>query len=347
MFKVKLEERQGTQEMHVSKGERILYCGLRNGFNLAHDCASGVCGTCKAVLVSGEVSSLWSEAPGNKIVREERNEFLMCQAVAKSDVHIKVRPAVPSPAPKPQPGTLKGVIKNHRSLNSNVAVFEYHLSQPVQFLAGQFATVQLEGIPGYRAYSMTNYSAEPTQSLHFVVKHIPGGKLTDWLFQQNRDGHELMGFGPVGRAVFAPESDGDFIVLAGGSGIAGIMAILQHASDCGHFEKYRGDVVFGLNGPQDVFFLDELNSLAGRYKNLRVIVALVEPDRSGSLTSDYLNLEFSEGYLSNVANEVLGDLSEITVAFVAGPPLAVETSQKMLVMERKVSARKMRFDRFG
>lgn len=347
MFRVKLEERQGAQEMLVSKRERLLYSGLGNGFNLAHDCASGVCGTCKAVLISGKVSSLWPEAPGNKIVREERNEFLMCQAVAESDIHIKVRPAVPSPAPKPQPGNLKGVIKNYRILNPNVAAFEYHLSQPVQFLAGQFVTVKLEGIPGYRAYSMTNYSAEPTQSLDFVVKHIPGGKFTDWLFQENRDGHELMGFGPVGRAVFAPESDGDFIVLAGGSGIAGIMAILRHASSCGHFEKYRGDIVFGLNGPQDVFFLDQLNSLAGRHKNLRVIVALVEPDGSGSLSSDYLNLEFSEGYLSNAANEVLGDLSETTVAFVAGPPLAVETSQKMLVMERKFSARKMRFDRFG
>ncbi len=347
MNRVVLEGRQGTHEMVVPAGERLLYCGLRHGFSLGHDCSSGVCGTCKAVLVSGEVSSLWPEAPGNQYVKSERNEILMCQSVAKSDLHIKVRPALSPPASVSVPSNLEGVIKNHQILNAEVAVFEYHLSKPVQFNAGQFVTVHLEGVPGYRAYSMTNYCAEETQSLHFVVKRIREGKFTEWLFEDNRDGHSLKGFGPVGRAVFAPEADGNFIALAGGSGIAGIMAILRQASSIGHFERHRADVIFGLNRPEEVFFLDALNSLAEKHANLRVVIALVEADRSGELQRSCPSLEFAEGFLYQVADSILGDLSDVSVAFLAGPPIAVDTSQMMLVKERKFSARKIRFDRFG
>ncbi len=347
MAKITLETRQGVQEMETLGSERLLYSGLRQGFDLAHECASGTCGTCKAILVSGNVRSLWSDAPGNRYVKAERNEFLMCQCVADSNIHVKVRPALRAPVATPTPGKFSGVISAQQHLTDDVTTFEFKLSHPTCFLAGQFITLANAEIPGYRAYSMTNYSANETQVLNFLVKRIPGGKFTDWLFEEDRTGCSLEGFGPVGRAVFAPDIDQDFIALAGGSGIAGIMAILSHASSCGHFEKHRAEVVFGLNRPQDAFFLDRLNQYSVKHENLQITVALVASDSSGELQREYPNLEFAQGYLHEVADATLGDLSEVSVAFVAGPPVAVEACQKMLAMERKFSARKIRFDRFG
>lgn len=347
MSKVTLETHQGVQEMEASQNERLLYSGLRQGFDLAHECASGTCGTCKAILVSGDIRSLWPDAPGNRYVKAERNEFLMCQCVVQSDVQIKVRPALRPPIAVPTPADLRGVITSQQHLTDEVATLEFELSHPVRFLAGQFITVASPEFPGYRAYSMTNYSANETQVLNFVVKRIPGGKFTDWLFEKDRTGCTLDGFGPIGRAVFAPEIDQDFIALAGGSGIAGIMAILSHASSCGHFEEHRVEVVFGLNRPQDTFFLDTLNRYSADHQKLRIVVALVEPDLSGALQQEYPDLQFVQGYLHEVADATLGDLSEVSIAFLAGPPIAVEASQKMLAMERQFSARKIRFDRFG
>ena len=348
MVKVALQTRQGVHEVDAPADERLLYCGLRQGYDLAHECASGTCGTCKAILISGDVRSLWSNAPGNQYVRQERNEFLMCQAVAQSDeVCIKVRPALKPPTQSPVPANLEGVIQSQELLTEDVAVFEYQLSRPVRFLAGQFITVARDEFPGYRAYSMTNYSADETQLLKFLVKRIPGGKLTEWLFEKDRTGCTLQGFGPLGRAVFVPDSDRDIVALAGGSGIAGIMAILAQTSSCGHFEQNRAQVVFGLNRPNDAFFLESLNRLGAEHPNLQIWIALVEPDSSGSLSKAFPALEFGTGYLHEVADQVLGDLTEVSTAFLAGPPVAVDASRKMLVETRKFSVRKIRFDRFG
>lgn len=347
MVKAVIESRQGLLEMNVPANERLLYCGLGYGFDLAHECATGTCGTCKAILVSGEVRSLWPEAPGNRYVRAQKNEFLMCQAVAETEVHIKVRPAVRPPISLPTPARLHGVIENYRNLTPDVAVFEYRLSSPARFAAGQFVTVNVDGIPGYRAYSMTNYSADETDSLMFVVKRIPNGRFTEWLFGDDRTGCTLNCFGPVGRAVFVPETDGEFIALAGGSGIAGIMAILQHASNCGHLDRHPVWVVFGLNRPQDVFFLETLNEYAAQHTGLNIIVALVDPDKDGMLQEKYSDLDFATGFLHEVAGARLPDLSDVSVAFLAGPPVAVDACQKLLIMERKFSPRKIRYDRFG
>ena len=38
--------------------------GLKAGFPLPYECASGTCGACRASLVSGEVRELWARAPG-------------------------------------------------------------------------------------------------------------------------------------------------------------------------------------------------------------------------------------------------------------------------------------------
>ena len=346
-MKIVLHRKDKTREIEALAGERLLYCGLRHGVALPYECGSGTCGTCKAVLVSGKIDTRWAQAPGNRYVKADRGEFLMCQSVAVEDSHIRVRPPVAPPVELPVPQSVSGEIRNHRQLNDDVAVFDYQLERPLDYRAGQFVTVENSEISGFRAYSMTNYYEQPAESLNFVVKRIPDGGFTEWLFSRNRDGEPLNGFGPLGRAVFTSELDGDFIALVGGTGIAGIMAILENAMRSGHLEQNSVQLVFGLNRPKDAFFFDRLNDYCAAYPNLRVIVSLVEFEDHQSLDDSYPNLEFASGYVHEAANEILGDLSEISVAFLAGPPPAVNASMRMLMTERRISPRKMRFDKFG
>ena len=346
-MKVVLHERDNSREIDALEGERLLYCGLRHGIRLPYECASGTCGTCKAKLISGEVFSCWQDAPGNRYVKKERNEFLMCQSVVNQEAHIEIRPAVRSPVTLPVPQILQGVISGFEQLTEDVAIFDYVMEQPLQYLAGQFVTLNFDGLSGYRAYSMTNFSKRPTNVLKFVVKRIKGGGFTEWLFSQNRNGTELRGFGALGRAVFTEEIEGGFIVLVGGTGIAGIMSILEHSSSSGHLAEHPVQLVFGLNRPQDGFFLGLLNQYCERHNKLRVIVALLDMDGQQSLANAYPKLEYTSGYLHEAANEAFGDLSEYSVAYLAGPPPAVDASLRMLLAERKFSARKIRFDKFA
>lgn len=346
-MKICIQSGEGVREIESLDDERILYCGLRQGVKLPYECGIGRCGTCTAVLISGDVQSHWPDAPGYERVRAERNEILMCQSILRTDIQIKTRPAVRAPVELPLPQILEGEIANQKLLNELVVSFDYRLSHPIVFDAGQFVSVSTESVRGYRAYSMTNYSQEPTDCLSFVVKKVAEGGFTDWLFQKDRNGEHLAGFGPLGRAVFSSQTDGDFIAMAGGTGIAGIMAILERASLDGYFEYHKARVIFGLNQIEDVFLLDSLDSYGASHPSLSIMVALVDMSGVNLLKARFPHLEFARGYLHEVGTGWMGDLSDVAVAFLAGPPPAVNASLQMLVRERKFSPRKIRFDKFG
>src|SRR4029434_8791089 len=52
----------------------------------------------------------------------------------------------------------------------------------------------------------------------------------------------------------------NLLCIAGGSGIAGMMAILSRAATSGYFERHRAWVFFGVRTMRDAFFLDELSA---------------------------------------------------------------------------------------
>lgn len=346
-MKVTFESFKETHHIEPMPGERLLYCGLRHGIKLPYECASGTCSTCRAQLISGEVESYWPDAPGSKTLRPARNEFLMCQSMAKSDLTIKVRPGPPSVVPLPVPQILHGEISNFQLLNDQVAVFDYELDSPIDYLPGQFITVSVDGIDGYRAYSMTDHHELPTSSLPFLVKRMPNGKFTDWLFNECRDGTQLQGFGPLGRAIFSSDLDEDYVALVGGTGIAGIMAIIQNSIRCGHLENHNATLIFGLNRVEDAFFLSELHNFCEEIQNFAVVIALTDMSGYEALQSSFPLFKFAQGFLHEASERVLQDLSNVSVAFVAGPPVAVDASRMMLFKEKKFSFRKIRYDRFG
>ena len=72
-----------------SRGEKILFAGLRARVDLPYECGTGTCGTCKARLVDGRLDDGWPEAPGRKYLKGA-GEFLMCQCAAPSDVTAEV-----------------------------------------------------------------------------------------------------------------------------------------------------------------------------------------------------------------------------------------------------------------
>jgi ferredoxin len=45
-------------------GETVLFAGQAAGWDLPYECASGGCGTCRAQLLSGYVTSSWPDASG-------------------------------------------------------------------------------------------------------------------------------------------------------------------------------------------------------------------------------------------------------------------------------------------
>ncbi len=331
------------QEFHCRPGERLLHAGLRAGLDLPYECGSGTCGSCRAKLVEGEVEDLWSEAPGRKHLQGPQ-EFLLCQCAARADCRIEVRKGK-GEAPSIVPGGGEGMVVEARLLAPDVLAFGIEVDRPIDFLAGQFVGLQFSGAPGFRSYSMVNHERNGTR-LDFVVKRKPDGRLTPWLLDRRIEGERVQWYGPLGRATFDPGQPHEILCIAGGTGIAGMMSILRCAARCGHFRDSRGRVFFGVRTLRDAFYLGELDALAAASEGaLEVTIALSEEDPPEGASLVHRHLRFRRGLVHEAAKGALGGRYE-GVAYVAGPPQAVDASLRVLLAAR-VPGKNIRFDKFS
>lgn len=348
-MKITVRTREDSRTIDCGAEDRILYAALRAGLDLPYECATGTCGTCKARTRPGCVEELWPSAPGRAYLKPERGEFLMCQARPLTDCEILVpgRPAG-GPATAIEPGHRRGTITTLRKLTHDVISFETALDRPTRFDPGQFMVMEKSGISGFRAYSMANFAAE-TSNLSFVVKKKPGGAFCEWLFTPGAEGAEVSIFGPLGRATFNPREDKDLLCIAGGSGIAGMMSMLHHAFQVGYFENHRGDVFFGVRTMRDAFFLDEFSKFrALAPKQLQVTVALSDEPAPEPGAAEYADLRYATGFVHQVAaQQFSGGIDRPTSAFVAGPPPMVDGALRMLILEARLPAEDIRYDKFS
>jgi toluene monooxygenase electron transfer component len=345
--RITVTSRSGAREFECGPGEKILHAGLRSGIELPYECGTGTCGSCKARLVSGQALSEWPEAPGRRYLKTEA-ELLMCQCVARDDCALEVAVLKAREADAPVPGALGGLVRGRRPLTHDVAAFDVDLDRPLDFDAGQFALLGVPGIAGSRAYSMVGF--EPAaRRLSFVVKKKPGGAVSEWLFGDGAvDGTRVALFAPLGHATFRPGLPKHVLCIAGGSGIAGMMSILQRAADTGHFTGRDGHVFFGVRAERDTFFLDELEALRARHPaRLAVTVALSDEDVPASLPAAHPGLAFARGLVHAVAGErMTGRFADVR-AYVAGPPPMVDASLRLLLREARLSPADIRYDKFS
>ncbi len=345
-MKIVVTARSGTCEFECEPGEKILHAGLRSGVELPYECGTGTCGTCKARLVNGQVESAWSDAPGGRYLKSEA-ELLMCQCVARDDCALEVGVLKTREASAPLPGALGGRVRDWRRLTHDVAAFDVDLDRPLDFDAGQFALLSVPGIAGARAYSMVNFE-RAARRLSFVVKKKPGGAVSEWLFGNGVNGTRLGLFAPLGHATFVPGLQKHVLCIAGGSGIAGMMSILERAGEAGHFAEWDGHVYFGVRSERDSFFLGELQALQARYRaRLAVTVALSDEDVPASLPAAYPGLAFARGLVHAVAGERMKGRFADVRAYVAGPPPMVDASLRLLLREARLSPADIRYDKFS
>ena len=347
-MRIRINARNRGFQYDAAPGEAVLYAGLAAGIDLPYECATGTCGTCKAKLVEGRLRDGWPDAPGRKYVKPGQGEYLMCQCVAESDVTLEVAKFV-----KPvEPGACRiaagaGRLRDPALLVHDVMAFDVELDGPRDFEAGQFMVLAAPGVEGHRAYSMVNFE-RGTKRLRFVAKKKPGGGFSEWLFGAAKDGAALRVFGPLGKATFQPGIANDLVCIAGGSGIAGMMSILGRAVGEGYFDRHRGWLFFGVRKLSDAFFLEELSALRARApERLSITVALSDEAVPEDAPRRWPQLAFEQGFVHEVAGRALKGQYQNIRAYVAGPPPAVDAALRLLLLEGKLTADNIRYDKFS
>lgn len=347
-MKITLETNGGQFSFPCDPTERILYAALAQGLTVPYECSTGTCGSCRGRILQGAAHIDWSEAPGFAKLKRDKGDILMCQTRPTADCVLRVPANVTA---KPQSPVLprhrEGRIESVRKLTHDVIDFAVTLSEPMTFDAGQFVVLETSGVQGGRAYSMVNFEPS-TGRLSLVVKQKLGGGFCDWLFRNDVTGSAVNVFGPLGRATFRPEEDRNVLCIAGGSGIAGMMSILERATREHYFRDHSGHVYFGVRTLADGFYLRELSDFVNTAGgNLEVTLALSHEPAPSALHPYFPHIQLAQGMVGDVAARAMAGRYDNIVGFVAGPPPMVDGALRTLIREARLPPQFIRYDKFA
>jgi ferredoxin-NADP reductase len=202
-------------------------------------------------------------------------------------------------------------------------------------VAGQHVDVRLTAEDGYRAersYSIA--SAPEAADLELTIERIDDGEVSPYLTDEVREGDEFEVRGPVGgHFTWRAEDGGPLLLVAGGSGIVPLMAMLRHRAARGSDAEAR--LLVSARRWDDVIYRDEIEALQG----VPTSFALTREQPAGWMG-------FDRRVDAAMLEAVGPPPSARPHAFVCGPTAFVERAADLLVAAGHYP-RAIRAERFG
>ena len=204
-------------------------------------------------------------------------------------------------------------------------------------LAGQHVDVRLTAEDGYqaqRSYSLA--SAPEDERLMITVERLDDGEVSPYLVGELRPGDELELRGPIGGYfVWDAAHGGPLMLLAGGSGIVPLRAMLRHwaAVDAG----VPARLLYSARSLEEVIYRQELTGLGAAGADVQLTLTREWPD-------DW------KGHRGRIDRPLLEDVvwppSDDPRIYICGPTAFVETAAEALVAVGHEPSR-IRTERFG
>ncbi|MEV8509011.1 ferredoxin--NADP reductase [Actinoplanes sp. NPDC051475] len=175
------------------------------------------------------------------------------------------------------------VIAETADAHSLVLAVPPALASAFGYLPGQYLTVRVPGGGGTvaRCYSLSS-SPHTDPDLKITVKRVRDGQASNWICDNVRAGAELDLAPPAGT--FTPASlDDDLLLLAGGSGITPVMAIIKSVLAHG---RGRLALVYANRDADSVIFAGELAALRERHPERLMVTHWLDHERGAPRGED-------------------------------------------------------------
>ena len=201
--------------------------------------------------------------------------------------------------------------------------------------AGQHVDVRLTAEDGYRAERAYSIAAAPGEPVAITVERLDDGEVSPYLTDELRAGDAFELRGPIGGYfVWGPDDGGPLLLVAGGSGIAPLRAMLRHRRRTGSEVPAR--LLYSSGTFDDVIYRAELAAAA---PGLDVVHTLTRAQPAGWT-----------GYARRVdlamLREVAWPAASDPLAFVCGPTSFVEVVAGGL-LELGYPPARVKTERFG
>jgi benzoate/toluate 1,2-dioxygenase reductase subunit len=314
LHKIALNFEDGiTKFIDADESESIADAAYRQGINVPLDCTNGVCGTCKAFCQSGPFDPGSYIADALSDAEAAEGYVLCCQAKAKSDMVIDVLASSGACKVKPK-NTMAEIVKVEALSAHRVRLSAKPLEGTLpMFLPGQYVNVTAPNETVTRPYSFN--SAPGADVASFLIRNVPGGKMSAYLEAKAKTGDRLVLNGPFGSFYLrAPRRP--ILFLAGGTGVGPILSMLEHLAARGANDQ-PVRLVYGARDDADLVEVDRIEALRARIPNFTYDTTCSGPGSRHPLTG-HVTDHFSAGALND------GDVD----VYLCGPPEMVERGRQ-------------------
>lgn len=206
--------------------------------------------------------------------------------------------------------------------------------------AGQHVDVRLTAEDGYRAERSYSIASPPEEAprVTLTVERLDDGEVSPYLTEELRVGDKLELRGPIGGYfVWEAEMGGPLLLVAGGSGIVPLMAMLRHRDTAAGTVATR--LLYSSRSLEEVIYRDELDRLVKRSAMLEVAQTLTRAQPPGWTG-------YSRRIDLQMLREVAWPAAKRPLTFICGPTPFVETAAAILVKLGHEPAR-IKTERFG
>jgi ferredoxin-NADP reductase len=189
---------------------------------------------------------------------------------------------------------------------------------------GQHVDVRLTAEDGYQAQRSYSIASPPEETdVVLTVERLEDGEVSPYLTDELRPGDRLEIRGPIGGYfTWTVANGGPLFLVAGGSGVVPLMAMLRHRAAAGSTLPAR--LLYSSRTYEQIIYRDELERLAATGSGLAVIHTLTRgapPDWTG----------FRRRIDQSMLAEVAPSPAERPHVFVCGPTALVESVATGLV----------------
>jgi ferredoxin-NADP reductase len=201
--------------------------------------------------------------------------------------------------------------------------------------AGQHLDVRLTAEDGYRAEREYSIASAPGEPVAITVERLEDGEVSPYLTEELRGGDGLEIRGPIGgHFVWSPENGGPLLLVAGGSGVVPLRAMLRHRRRTGSDLPVR--LLYSSRTIDDVIYRDELDEASDGAEVVYTLTREQPPGWTGH----------ARRVDAMLLDEVAWPPEENALAFVCGPTSFVETVADGLV-ELGYPPQRVKTERFG
>ena len=246
------------------------------------------------------------------------------------------RPSLPVTKPLSDTFSMELMRSEEQTHDAKTLCFRIQDGKQLMAKPGQFLTFHLniDGNQVVRCYSICS-SPLKTDYVEITPKRTQNGYASDFLNERALPGLVIRASGPAGKFYFDEKVHKDIVLIAAGSGITPMIAMLRYIEELAL--DVPATLIYCVRTSQDIIFQDELTRLSGSLARFRLIITLSAPDAGWKGNKGRLNKEL-------LLERVL-DFRTPTF-FLCGPGAFMQDAFELL-KEQGVSADRIKQESFG